>query len=203
MVSPRICSIDGCGNKVQCRDYCSFHYESWYRTGDPLKRKRRPIGRPIKSIYGAVEAASPTQCWKWDFCLSVAGYGVVFWRGKTSSAHRIVCELAHGAPPNEGFQAAHSCHNPACINPHHLRWATPMENSQDRVVQRSTASGEQCHLSKLNWDQVEEIRRRIAAGERDAHIAADYNVKYFTIASIRQRKTWKEKPPPVRAGALC
>ena len=36
------CSIEDCEQKAICRGWCSLHYERWRRTGDPIKRLRRP-----------------------------------------------------------------------------------------------------------------------------------------------------------------
>lgn len=31
-----ICSVDGCGARVECRGWCGKHYQRWLRHGDPL-----------------------------------------------------------------------------------------------------------------------------------------------------------------------
>lgn len=47
-------------------------------------------------------------------------------------AHRIVCWLTHGAPPEDpdGGQvdAMHLCHNPNCLHPDHLKWGRHGQN---------------------------------------------------------------------------
>ena len=47
----------------------------------------------------------------------------------TLPLHRLVCHAIHGAPPAPvGWDAAHSCANPACCNPAHLSWQTWKQN---------------------------------------------------------------------------
>lgn len=69
-------------------------------------------------------------CWP---CLNTpikAGYVMVAARGEKDYAHRVICEAFHG-PLADGVYAIHSCDNPPCANPGHLRPGTPTENIID------------------------------------------------------------------------
>lgn len=46
--------------------------------------------------------------------------------------------------------------------------------------------------SKLTADQVRQIRKRLATGERASTIAPDFNVKKRAINKIRAGETWSE-----------
>ena len=72
-------------------------------------------------------------CWEWVGARSTAGYGQLRVNGKALLAHRMAAEVEYG-PPN-GLYCLHSCDNPPCVNPQHLRWGTPKDNMWD-VVQR-------------------------------------------------------------------
>lgn len=37
---PKICSIEGCGERARAKGYCIKHYSRWRRTGDPLRVKK-------------------------------------------------------------------------------------------------------------------------------------------------------------------
>src|SRR5690606_12175061 len=75
------------------------------------------------------------RCLKWPFGRSGHGYaGQATVDGVREAAYRHMCRLAHGNSPSSEHQAAHSCGkgHEGCINPNHLRWATPAENQSDR-----------------------------------------------------------------------
>ena len=43
-------------------------------------------------------------------------------------AHRLVCFLFNGPPPDGKGQVSHRCHNKECLNPSHLVWASSQDN---------------------------------------------------------------------------
>lgn len=90
----------------------------------------------------------------------------------------------------------HSCDNPPCVNPAHLFLGTTQENAQDMVRKGRWANGIRCgelsHSAKLTLPQVEEIRGRYAAGERQVSLAADFGVRQTTISRIIRGDSWKK-----------
>ncbi len=59
----------------------------------------------------------------------------------------------------------------------------------------SLNSGSQHYRSRFTYDQAEDIRARVAAGETRTAIAADLDVSMATISDITRGKTYT-KPPP-------
>lgn len=109
-------------------------------------------------------------------------------------AHKIVLTRVAGEPPAPGMDAAHApviCHNRACVNPKHLRWATRAENFADKVPDGTAPRGEACGAAKLTARDVQEIR---SSAERGMDLAARFGVSQATISTIRARKTWAHLP---------
>lgn len=78
-------------------------------------------------------------CWEWELYTDPKGYGRTFSRidGEVLT-HRISYREFKGPIP-DGLHILHSCDNPRCLNPDHLRAGTNEENVQDRVNRHRSA----------------------------------------------------------------
>lgn len=119
-------------------------------------------------------------------------------RGKRS--HRYAWEQAHGPIP-AGLLVLHKCDTPLCVNVDHLFLGTQLDNMRDaiakgrRAARPATPVGERRSTAKLTERAVGVIKARIANGESDAKIAADYPVLPPTIRLIRIGRNWAHVAP--------
>ena len=128
------------------------------------------------------------DCWLWTACRGVKGYGQFYIqidrgspRLKTSS-HRFSYQLVAGAIP-DGMQVLHRCDTPACVRPDHLFLGMPRDNTLDMLTK-----GRQSR--KLTEDQVHEIRRRRAAGQKLVEIGHLFGVSHQTVRRAALRLSW-------------
>lgn len=74
------------------------------------------------------------DCWLWNGRRDANGYGRLYFRGRHHYAHRLALELASGEPLTKGVVVMHTCDNPPCVNPSHLRQGTVADNNRDRAT---------------------------------------------------------------------
>jgi hypothetical protein len=147
------------------------------------------IGKSIhlKWIKNHMDYPHQDCCLIWPYTTKRAGYPAFGKNGKTYSVHRFMCELAHGAPPDD-YVAAHSCNRgfDGCVNPHHLSWKTIAENQMDRPDGKGKRT-----RSKLTREIAAEIRA--TAGKEPADVtAAKYKIGVSTVRQIRLGQMWRE-----------
>ncbi len=95
-----------------------------------------------------------------------------------------------GAIP-DGLYVLHSCDEPKCVNPAHLRTGTQKNNMEDRKKAGNTARGSKIASAKLNEDVVREIRRLLKEGVLTQQAIADrFGVSDTTISHIRSGARW-------------
>jgi hypothetical protein len=137
-------------------------------------------------------------CWEWTGPRQYrpnnsTRYGKLYFRRRTTNAHRVAYELTYGPVP-PGMVVRHRCHNPICCRPDHLQVGTQLENIQDRDALGHNAT------RKLTPAKVQEIRRRYRAGDRAFKVLAiEYGVKPGAIEDIFTGRTWYNLPCEVAA----
>lgn len=89
---------------------------------------RVPLGlRLLKRSQGCGE------CIVWIGAKDKRGYAQMRLEKRTRYVTHIILELKGEDRPSAKHCALHSCDNPACIHPDHLRWGTQKENIQDAI----------------------------------------------------------------------
>jgi len=185
----RGCKIGGCEKPHRARGWCSTHWSRWHHSGSPFVGGTFN-GEPIQWIKYHINYKGD-DCLKWPFAASAYGYGNVAFYGKYRVASRVMCILAHGEPMDEKLHAAHSCGNGhlACMNPNHISWKTCKENRQDSIKHGTWAHGEKVGPSKLNREQVLEIRA-LEGKLTQQKIGDMFGVNGSQIGRIFSRKSW-------------
>lgn len=184
----KLCVIEGCGKPAAARGLCGAHYQRHRRHGDELAG-RPEWGEPRKWLRSHV-AYEGDECLIWPFSRLTLGYPSVRIDGRLQIASRVMCEWAHGPPP-KGHWAVHSCGNGhlGCVNPRHLRWATPEQNQADSIEHGTRVRGSRVGISKLTETNVRAIRA-MKGQVTQRRLATEYGVSEGLISLIMSGRSW-------------
>jgi len=133
------------------------------------------------------------ECWLWLGYGLASGYGM-FWDGERKIGAHVYSFKLHGGvlTPRRPY-VLHSCDNPPCVNPAHLRAGSQKENIADAVGRKRMTGNyhPRTERAKLSEADVRDIRE---SPERGSDLAERYSVTRITIYNIRNYKTWKHLP---------
>lgn len=132
------------------------------------------------------KSAGKNGCWIWKGSQGAYGYGRVSFNGEHFGAHRLSFFLTHKRRPT--LHVLHSCDNPSCVNPAHLRKGTHKDNMRDKVERG------RCNPPRLfSSEQVIEIRRLLAQKRTLKEISTQFGCSTSVIFTLKIGKTYREE----------
>lgn len=190
-----LCSISGCGEQHECKGYCKNHYWRFRTHGDPLYAKtNHGHGRtPTEKFWSRVDKSPGLgrdgKCWEWQGKKLKRGYGNILFERKPRMVHHVSWFLEYGQFPV--LWLLHSCDNPACVNPEHLREGTYVDNTADMVSRNRQSKGEHRPNSKLKEADILAIRAEPTVWGIQTILSKRYGVPTASISRIRRGLSWK------------
>jgi hypothetical protein len=115
---------------------------------------------------------------------------------RTVPVHHLVCEAFHGPRP-EGQYAAHINGDAGDNRAENLRWATPWENSQDRIRHGTAPRGSGHKRAKLNEAAVAALRAlNLAIPLNYQKLADAIGIDRTSLTDAIDGKKWTHVPMP-------
>lgn len=120
-----------------------------------------------------------SNCTIWDRSISNAGYGLAYSPEdkKTVLAHRWIFNRHYGYYPKV---VMHTCDNPLCVNPEHLKAGTQSDNIKDCI-----SKGRYISRQKLSLKDCQDIQNNPLSSRK---LASIYGVNQKTICNIKNNK---------------
>lgn len=146
-------------------------------------------------FWARVDRRGDDECWPWTGYRGTKGYGKFSVGRFRSSSSRCALAITTGASP-AGLFALHSCDNPPCCNPKHLRWGTAKENAADTVERdrthkwNGTRAGSRNPAAKLTPEQARAVYH---SRNTRAEIAAAFGITKQTVTLVRRGKVYAEE----------
>jgi hypothetical protein len=184
--------------------------------------KRRPFAERFWAKVARLDDPTSCWIWqgsRYPFGHGISKYPDT---QRTTTAHRVAWMLTYGSIP-DGLWLCHACDNPPCVRPDHLFLGTPIENNADKLAKGREARGdrngsvksperlphgdnhwthqhpehvkraEDNPASRLTWIQAREIRARVAAGEMQKALSAEFGVSRATLSRLISGQSWAER----------
>lgn len=146
----------------------------------------------VARFWAKVDVRRVGECWEWTAARNEHGYGVfrLPLERRNMKAHRMAWWIAQGVRLDESVKLLHSCDNPPCVNPAHLRTGTQAENVHD-MVSRGRQRG--IRHSVLTAEDVTAILAA-RAFETQTQIAERFGISpsYISMIANGQRLRGKE-----------
>ena len=144
-------------------------------------------------FWAKVDKRGDAECWPWLGGTKASGRGV-FWeclggnKGKFHAAPKVVVFLAPGTLPELNQGVLHSCDNPNCVNPAHLRYGTQKENINDAIVRGRYKKPPA--RSKIDSTQAHEIRSAWILGVKGTALAELFGLTKQGVYEIINGNVW-------------
>ena len=132
--------------KFQKRKYCSVLCANLARGACSVSSMSKGIDA---DAFWRRTQATASGCLEWTGRKTAKGYGQVVISRRDARAHRIAFTLAKGPIP-EGMMVLHSCDNPPCCNPAHLRIGTAADNWADVIARNRRSPNQLSSAQRLN-----------------------------------------------------
>lgn len=183
------CLVDGCSNRSYIKGFCNSHYIRVRKFGSPKGRakKRAALIAEQKEFIKQALIYQGEDCLVWPWGRYKSGYACIPGDGKSLYGHRYVCAEAHGAAPSDKHEAAHRCGVRPCINPKHLRWATPKENNADKILHGTLLTGDKHPNTKLTSARLKELKSLLGTTSHTA-LAKKFGVSRSHVSVIASGK---------------
>jgi hypothetical protein len=182
----KICAVADCSEPVAGPRsfYCSRECMNAMRRHKSGKQPRLP---ELQRFWNAVDRRADNECWEWTRARDENGYGRISIGGRQGGmvlAHRHSYELANGPIP-DGLDVLHSCDNPPCVNPGHLRAGTAKDNMEDVSIR------ERSNTRKLTAADVASIKAAYRGGATQLDLARKFGVCSSNVSYICRGVTWR------------
>jgi hypothetical protein len=145
-------------------------------------------------FWDKIVIGEPDACWPWTASCDTRGYGqfTVSASQRAIKSPRVAFYLTHGRWPTPC--CLHTCDNPLCCNPAHLKEGTQRENVADMIDKGRArwVAGSQHPKAKLTERDIQIVRLLCGRiGCTQAEVGRRYGMSRGMMSEIVNGKRWR------------
>lgn len=144
-------------------------------------------------FWSKVDIRGDDDCWEWTGHRHQRGYGIFWFQGKNVRANRYALIFSGSEPPSPQHISLHSCDNPPCCNPRHLRWGYNVDNRADHDLRRGPLTGENSYTAVITTEQADSILKGRINGENSASLSKRLGLPKTLVDNIYSGRTWRHR----------
>ncbi len=163
----------------------------------------RLTDQQIERFWSKVDVKSEDECWPWLAGIKTSGksgqYGGFYIKqiDNTMTAHKVSFIITHHFDISDDIPdeivIRHTCNNPICVNPKHLKLGTYQNNSSDMVESGNSLHGSKNPKASLTSEQVKEAREKWSTGEYSIReIGEIFNVSENVMRAVVKNIRYKD-----------
>lgn len=150
-----------------------------------LRDSKKPVIMKLQMTHPSKKNPNGPRYWKVSL---IDGMGLK----RHKRVHRLVLTAFVGLPPSKKHQGAHRDGNSLNNWLANLKWATQVENENDKIGHGTKCEGVSHGNVKLTLKQVQEIRAvKVWTPGLVRDLALKFGVADATISKVRHNKRWK------------
>lgn len=135
-----------------------------------------------KRFLAKFNVGKKNECWEWLAVKSQQnGYGRISFKSKMVKAHRISYMLANNETCINHKLVTHTCDNPPCINPNHLKLSTHSENNKQAYTRNRIDRSKLGYHNPIKLELTKKIYNLYIQGFTITQISKKVNLSFQTI----------------------
>lgn len=154
-------------------------------------RWSRKLGRSVAERFWEKVVITETGCWEWIGSKTPKGYGLFAVATKHVVQVHVYAFTEWVGPVPPGHYVLHRCNNRACVNYEKCLYSgTQKQNMADREAAGNHVRGEASKRAKVTEEDVQEMLRSRAEGEKLGSIALRHGLHPAHVSRITRGLQW-------------
>lgn len=140
-----------------------------------------------RALSRLIKSDEPDACWNWPGAIGSDGYGHIRDGHHIRAVHRVVFEGVNGVILSDEEHVLHSCDNPLCARPSHLKLGDHDDNMSDMSKKkRNRVPRPGNGYTKVTREQYVEIANMAEELNNNSEVGRRFGITPTRVRQIRK-----------------